>query len=251
MAARPLALGNPRPAHPVFKSGSGMTKEEAAKHNQMFVANLKLAMESLPKYVLGTYAATLLDDAVRETKHDSGRFAANWNLALNGEVPDVMPDPLHYGAAGAKFGSIGKKGDKRFRIAVLMAKRAYYGYRKGPGGFMELTNGKIAAALYARATGFGAKGTGGPQGDMSGGAGRILLYNPFMKPNQRKAGWGPPALRKGQGYTFYAMGKRPDLGPAGPMGSGMLQKRVYELNRLIRSATAAKTLIDPRNVSII
>ena len=245
MAARPLKIGNDRPAHPIFKAGAGMTKEEAAKHNQMFVANLKIAMVSLPKYVLGTYAATLLDDAVRETKHDSGRFAANWNLALNGELPDVMPDPLHYRAAGAKFGSIGQKGAKRFRIAVLMAKRAYYGYRKGPGGFMELTKGRIAASLYARGTGFKAGSAGAPGGDRSGVAGRILIYNPFMKPNQRKAGGGPPSLRKGQGYTFYAMGKRPDLGPSGPMGSGMLQKRVLELNKLIRSATAAKTLLDP------
>ena len=98
-------------------------RAEAEKHNQMFMANLKIAMAALPKYVLGTYAATLLDTAVRETKHDSGRFAANWNLALDGQMPTVMPDPLEYGQSGEKYGSIGFKNDKRFRIAVLMAKR--------------------------------------------------------------------------------------------------------------------------------
>ena len=35
-------------------------RAEAEKHNQMFMANLKIAMAALPKYVLGTYAATLL-----------------------------------------------------------------------------------------------------------------------------------------------------------------------------------------------
>lgn len=223
-------------------------RAEAEKHNQMFMANLKIAMAALPKYVLGTYAATLLDTAVRETKHDSGRFAANWNLALNGEMPTVMPDPLEYGQSGEKYGSIGFKNDKRFRIAVLMAKRTYYGYRKGAGGYMALTKGKLATALYPH-------GGGLPDSDMSGSAGRILLYNPFMKPDQRKASWWPKThpdslKRKGKGYAHYALTKGDARVLAGPMGSGILQRYVVQLQHEIRRATAAKRIIDPRGITI-
>ena len=230
-------------------------RAEADKHNQMFMANLKIAMAALPKYVLGTYAATLLDTAVRETKHDSGRFAANWNLALDGQMPTVMPDPLEYGQSGEKYGSIGFKNDKRFRIAVLMAKRTYYGYRKGAGGYMALTKGKLATALYPH-------GGGVPGSDMSGSAGRILLYNPFMKPDQRKASWWPlknPASlsrtdrygNPAKGYAHYAMSKGADRALAGPMGSGILQRYVSQMQREIRKATAAKQMIDPRGITII
>ena len=226
-------------------------RAEAEKHNQMFMANLKIAMAALPKYVLGTYAATLLDTAVRETKHDSGRFAANWNLALKGALPETMPSPLNYGETGEKFGSVGNKGDTpgiAIRVAVLMAKRAYYGYRKGSNGFMALTKGRIADAIYPH-------GGGVPGSDMSGSAGRILLYNPFMKPNQRIANWWPlehPASlgRKGRGYASYAMRKGAASGQSGPLGSGMLQKHINELQHAVRKATAAKTLMDPRNVTI-
>lgn len=223
-------------------------REEAEKHNQMFMANLKIAMAALPKYVLGTYAATLLDTAVRETKHDSGRFAANWNLALDGQMPTVMPDPLEYGQSGEKYGSIGFKNDKRFRIAVLMAKRTYYGYRKGAGGYMALTKGKLADALYKH-------GGGVPGSDMSSSAGRILLYNPFMKPDQRKASWWPKThpdslKRKGKGYAYYAMSKGEERLSAGPMGSGVIQRYVSQLQREIRKATAAKQIIDPRGITI-
>lgn len=224
-------------------------RAEADKHSQMFMANLKIAMAALPKYVLGTYAATLLDTAVRETKHDSGRFAANWNLALDGQMPAVMPDPLKYGQSGEKYGSIGFKNDKRFRIAVLMAKRTYYGYRKGAGGYMALTKGRLANAIYPH-------GGGVPGGDMSGSAGRILLYNPFMKPDQRKASWWPRThpeslKRKGKGYAYYAMSKGEDRALAGPMGSGILQRYVSQMQREIRKATAAKQIIDPRGITII
>ena len=224
-------------------------RAEAEKHNQMFMANLKIAMAALPKYVLGTYAATLLDTAVRETKHDSGRFAANWNLALDGQLPTVMPDPLKYGQSGEKYGSIGFKNDKRFRIAVLMAKRTYYGYKKGSGGYMALTKGRLANALYAH-------GGGVPGSDMSGSAGRILLYNPFMKPDQRKASWWPKThpdslKRKGKGYAYYAMSKGADRALAGPLGSGVIQRYVSQLQREIRKATAAKRIIDPRGITII
>ena len=229
-------------------------RAEAEKHNQMFMANLKIAMAALPKYVLGTYAATLLDTAVRETKHDSGRFAANWNLALDGQMPTVMPDPLKYGQSGEKYGSIGFKNDKRFRIAVLMAKRTYYGYRKGAGGYMALTKGRLANAIYPH-------GGGVPGSDMSGSAGRILLYNPFMKPDQRKASWWPlrhPASlsrtdrygNPAKGYAYYAMSKGADRALAGPMGSGILQRYVSQLQREIRKATAAKQIIDPRGITI-
>ena len=230
-------------------------RAEAEKHNQMFMANLKIAMAALPKYVLGTYAATLLDTAVRETQHDSGRFAANWNLALDGQMPTTMPDPMKYGQSGEKYGSIGFKGDKRFRIAVLMAKRTYYGYRKGAGGYMALTKGRLADALYKH-------GGGVPGSDMSGSAGRILLYNPFMKPDQRKASWWPlehPASlgrldrhgKPAKGYAYYAMSKGADRALAGPMGSGILQRYVSQLQREIRKATAAKRMIDPRGITII
>lgn len=249
MASRPIKV---MPASRYDKTQVAI----AAKHNGLYATNLKIALEFFPKYVLGTYAATLLDSAIRATHPDSGRFAANWRLALNGAAPDPMPNPMEYGDAGKEFGSIGKRGDKRFRIAMLMAKRTYYGYRKGSNGYMALTRGQIADALYPHTQTY-TRGS-----NMTGRAGKILLYNPFFKPNQRKASWFPkyhPAslgrLRRdgtpAAGYAQIAMGRNPDLGPPGPMGSGMLQKLVYDLAMQIRKDSAAGLVTDPRRVTLV
>lgn len=256
MASRPIKV---MPASKYDKTQVAI----AAKHNGLYATNLKIALEFFPKYVLGTYAATLLDSAIRETWSSSGRFAANWRLALNGAAPDPKPNPMNYGDTGEEYGSIGERADnrysgskRRFPIGVLMAKRTYYGYRKGSNGYMALTRGQIADALYPHTK------TYTRDSNMTGRAGKILLYNPFFKPNQRKASWFPkyhPAslgrLRAdgtpAAGYAQIAMGRHPDLGPPGPMGSGMLQKLVYDLAMQIRKDSAAGLVTDPRRVTLV
>ena len=47
------------------------------------------------------------------------------------------------------------------------------------------------------------------------------------------------------------MSKGADRALAGPMGSGILQRYVSQMQREIRKATAAKQMIDPRGITII
>lgn len=253
MAVRPITVNG------ITYKGSSLTAQRlrADKHNQLFMANLKIAMMAVPKYVLGTYAATMLDQAVKQTKGDSSRFAANWNLAFTGEPLEKKPSPLEYGESGPKFGTIGEKAYKgRYRMAVRMTKRAYYGYKKGANGYMALTKGRLAQLLYPRASGMSKNSKGVmPSGDMSGAAAKIVLYNSFMKPDQRIGNWFPlkwPGSRgrKGKSYAHYAMGLGAGEMTGAPRGGGMLKGYLYEMQSEMRKATAAGQMLDPRGVSI-
>ena len=259
MAPRPIQI-KPGAGPPIagFKRNQ-FGRELAQKHNAMYTANLKIALDGLPKYVIGTFAATVLDKAVRVTKHDSGRFAANWNLSFGSSNPDPVPSPLIYGETGPKFGSIGEKGDQKFRLAVMMAKRTYYGYRKGTGDFMALTKGLLAEKLFGAS--FSKANKGSPGAYTGSPPPRIVLYNPFMRDN-RKSGWWPltvaegSASRPGKSYPFYAMkgqgGTVPgiDDGLVAKIGSGALQAYIRDSIVQIREAVRQGTLINPLGITL-
>lgn len=242
----------------VFKAGKEYTLEEANKHNKMYMANLTAALTSIPKFAVGITAANMLDTAIRSTKQDSSRFAANWNLALGGATPHTMPDPFEYKQSGDSYGSIGKRNAAgSYRLRVLMAKRAYYGYKKGEGGGMTLVRGRIAEALYPRGN-YGPKGKGAPSGDKSGSLSRILLYNPFMKPLQRKSGWVPlhysaSRHRTGASYVRNAMGLGTGVEGALPRAvfsagwsnKETLAKRMSWLSRQVMADTRMGKILDP------
>ena len=251
-----------------YKRGKFGT-EYAAKHNEIVAMNLKSSLLAIPRYLLGGYAATALNLAIKHTKHDSSRFAANWNLAVgNGPLHnDGNPDPLEYREEGASYGAIGEKGSKGAnRLAVQMSKRMYYGYTKSAAGndMMKLTKGKLAEALYPKAGGAVSK----EKGQSSSLSGvrlgfmqkmnvppKIYLYNPFMKPDYvpfRKDTWHPRKptnLRDGNTYPQNALPKG-GLTPvteevSAVMGQGFLQEVIVKMDADMRMANKANKLLDP------
>lgn len=244
-------------------------KEYAAKHNEIVAMNLKAAMYAMPKYLLGGYAATALNLAIKHTKHDSSRFAANWNLAI-GSGPlenNGDPDPLEYRQKGKSYGSVGEKGSAGAnRLAVQMSKRMYYGYTKSAAGndMMKLTKGKLAEALYPKAGGAVSK----EKGQSSSLSGvrlgfmqkmnvppKIYLYNPFMKPDYvpfRKDTWQPRKptnLRQGKTYPQNALYKggliQVTNEVSAVMGQGFLQEAIVKMAGDMRMANKANKLLDP------
>lgn len=234
----------------------------AARHNQIVAANLKLGMEAVPKYLLGAYAATVLDQAIRHTVHDSSRFAANWNLSVGDSSPlnNGNPDPYHYNESGESYGTIGTKGEKgRFRLAVTMAKRMYYGYKKDSSGHMTLTKGRLAEALFPRAaaavqrtakTSSSLSGISLGWRDKAGTPPKIFLYNAFMRPNMlRRSGWTPEQRATGRSYPQNAL---PKSGGAllpedvsSVMGQGLVQDILHSLTAKMRAANVQGTIMDP------
>lgn len=121
----------------------------ALKNNEMYIANLKQGLQGVPRAVLATLAAASLEMAIKETKHDSSRFAANWDLGFSSQGPALRPQPApeKYEGATESAGSIGKRGAKGGkRKAVLAAKANYYGYKPGANG-IPLVNpeGRLAS----------------------------------------------------------------------------------------------------------
>jgi hypothetical protein len=243
--------------------------EYAAKHNEIVAINLKSAMFAVPKYLLGGYAATALNLAIKHTKHDSSRFAANWNLAVgNGPLHnDGNPDPLEYREEGASYGAIGEKESKGAnRLAVQMAKRMYYGYTNSAKGsdMMKLTKGRLAEALYPHAKDE-VKKTKGQTSSLSGMklsfwqkvgiAPRVYLYNPFMRPDYapfRKDTWQPRKptnLRNGRTYPQNALPKggitQVTNEVSAVMGQGFLQEIIVKMAGDMRMANKANRLLDP------
>ena len=242
-----------------YKSGKfGQIIAATKQHNQIVSANLKLSMAAVPKFLLGAYAGTALDQAIRVTKHDSSRFAANWNLAIGQQalLNEGRPFPHDYNKSDESFGTVGTKGDKRrFFLRVLTAKRMYYGYRNSAKGseYMMLTKGKLAAALFPRANDK-VKATGGNRSlanvqlsfdEMAGEPPAIYLYNPFMRPDSIDA-------RLDGGGRSYPENALPDEGAAAlknevakVMGKGLLQEVLVKLAAEMRAANAAGKIVRP------
>lgn len=246
-------------------------KAYAAEHNEIVATNLKAAMYFMPKYLLGGYAATALNLAIKHTKHDSSRFAANWNLAVgSGPLPNNGdPDPLKYRQQGKSYGSIGEKGSAGAnRLAVQMSKRMYYGYTNSAAGndMMKLTKGRLAEALYPKAGGAVSKEKGQSSSlsgvklgflQKMGAPPKIYLYNPFMKPDYvpfRKDTWQPrkPTNLREKGKT-YPQNALPKGGSAelanevsAVMGQGFLQEAIVKIGLDMRMANKQnRLLLDP------
>ena len=242
-----------------YKSGKFAQVVAASKaHNQLVAANLKLSMAAVPKYLLGAYAATALNEAIKQTKHDSSRFAANWNLALGNKplLNGGAPLPLKYNESDESFGTIGTKGQKgQWRLRVQTAKRIYYGYEPSQRGsaYMKLTKGKLAMALFPRAGNELQRTKGGAAAslsnvrlsgnDLAGEAPAIYLYNPFMKPGY---------LRLDGSGRSYPQNALPGEGTQAVtsevsqvMGGGLLQELLVTLAAQMRMANAQGTIVSP------
>jgi hypothetical protein len=216
-------------------------------HNAAFIAQVSAGLNRLPAELLAVYAVNVLELAVSKavTKHDSSRFAANFDLMFDRDSYRAHLQPAKYGD------HIGKKGDSgKYFLAVLMAKRRHYGYKKGRSGILEFTKtGMIAnkmrlpeATVHAETKGGYAKLKTVPT---------VELFNPIMSQTQRRASsWFPlrspeSQARKGKTYAENALvgGEESFMSQAqglqGAIGNGYLAARLKELSMELRQ-TAMK-----------
>lgn len=149
------------------------------KKNEMLAQRLCSALSRIPRKTLGVYAATALDIAVKATKIDSARAAANWNLSFGSYSPDSSWNPAAYEGSVNGMGTIGKRGDRQagieHRERILGYKAYYYGYDKEASYKVPIKGGYIDRMLRISET--------------SSGFGRLLslfqtspvvtLYNPI------------------------------------------------------------------------
>jgi hypothetical protein len=204
----------------------------ALNQNDVFVANLNAGLYEMPKRLLGVLAATTLTKAVQETKHDSSRAAANWDLALFGETirhtlsPSVYEQPLGYGMSLGRKGSGGE-----FAEGVVFYKQMFYGIDEGPGGWQEPFKGGLlydAIGPHDRTT---------PP--------NIELYNPILGANpatERRSGGD----HRGHTYAFNAFdGGLESMMPtlqasAEKIGDAYMPYLIMQLNKGLRAAKASK-----------
>jgi hypothetical protein len=133
------------------------------KKNSAYAEKLNTLLKGLPKKALAVYAATALDNAIRHTKHDSSRAAANWNLEFgNGGVPTTW-NPSLYGTH-----PVGQRGSGgTYEMATIAYKANFYGYSAEGEFKVPTATGKISKMI-----GVGQKGT----------APVVRLYNPIFSP---------------------------------------------------------------------
>jgi hypothetical protein len=217
---------------PKGQGPGGFSAEELrriSKGNTFFAANLSDAVRGLGRKALAAMAATALHEVIAYTKHDSSRFAANWDLAFNRDgYRDVM-QPWKYGEAPA-----GQRDDKGAnKQATQAAKHVYYGYFKHPSGaFIPLPGGYLWDKV----------GLGGQVGTpIGGGTGRrqlgalprVELFNPLISMNrQRPDGFG-------HSYAYNAL--HGDLSEAEEkvaqiVGSGYLPSIIKDIADQVRTA---------------
>jgi hypothetical protein len=152
--------------------------KQAVRRNEVFFIRLTRAFQSLGKKTLATAAAASLEAAMEDdnTKHDSSRAAANWQLNVGNVNPyGVSPNEMHpkeYGRYG-----VGQRGDAGAQAAqVKSRKRQKYGYLKGGGG----ADVKVKERGWLwNAIGVGEKGTPG-----------VHLFNPLLGAVKRRDGSG-------------------------------------------------------------
>jgi hypothetical protein len=218
-------------------------------HNAAFIAQVSAGLNRLPAELLAVYAVNVLELAVSKavTKHDSSRFAANFDLMFDRDSYRAHLQPSQYGD------HIGEKGDKgAYFLAVLMAKRRHYGYKKNRSGFLAFTReGMIANRMrlpVAAKPGGPNQGTGYARGRT---VPRVELFNPIMSQTQRRASsWFPKhrpesQARRGKTYAENALvgGEESFMSQAqglqGAIGNGYLAARLKELSMELRQ-TAMK-----------
>jgi hypothetical protein len=218
-------------------------------HNAAFIAQVSAGLNRLPAELLAVYAVNVLELAVSKavTKHDSSRFAANFDLMFDRDSYRAHLQPSQYGD------HIGEKGDKgAYFLAVLMAKRRHYGYKKNRSGFLAFDKkGMIAYKLRLPES----QPLGGPNQGTGYAKGKTIptveLFNPIMSKTQRRASsWFPKRRdeswnRKGKTYAENALvgGEESFMSQAqglqGAIGNGYLAARLKELSMELRQ-TAMK-----------
>lgn len=158
-----------------FKNGKEGV-QLALKNNEMYIANLKIGLQGIPRTLLATLAAASIEMAVKKTIHDSSRFAANWELGFSSQGPPIrlQPDPAKYEGSTESSGTIGKRKSKgAMRKRVLAAKASYYGYKSGANGIPVVDpQGRLASwigIVLGRTT------TTAPPRTIP----RVELFNPF------------------------------------------------------------------------
>lgn len=143
----------------------------ALKQNKAFAQSLKAAMSGLPKKILGVYAATAVEIAVKATIRDSARASANWNLQFGSGTPSTSWDPSEYLGSVHGVGNIGEMGDKGSGPAdaekIASYKRMFYGYQPTSGYCMPTEGGYIHTKLRI---------------GQSGAAPATAIYNPVFQP---------------------------------------------------------------------
>lgn len=170
--------------------------QQIKRNNAAYAADLTSIVRGLGRKVLGALAVTALERAIQTTYHDSSRFAANWDLAVNRDIyregaKSLIPHA--YGQAPA-----GQRGDRGAnRKAVYQAKAAFYGYRNAgrmvrepvpDGYFWEKLglHGQVGRPM-------GAGGVAKPtlNNFQLGAVPRVELFNPIMSAMQgRHDGFG-------------------------------------------------------------
>lgn len=183
---------------PKGQGAGGFSAEQLRKisrDNTFLAANLSDAVRGLGRKALAALAATALHEVIDYTKHDSSRFAANWDLAFNRDGYRDAMQPWRYGEAPA-----GQRDDKGAnKQATQAAKHVYYGYFKHPSGaFLPLPGGY----LWDRVGLGGQVGTpvgGGTGRRQLGALPRVELFNPLIgMTRQRLDG-------SGHSYAFNAL----------------------------------------------
>jgi hypothetical protein len=201
----------------------------AQKNNELFAANLKDGLKAMPKLVLGVTAATALDRAIRETKHDSSRAAANWDLSFGGSGVRTSLSPSAYGERPA-----GQRGDRGTNENVVLAHKVmYYGYAPVDGG-SGLFEPEAGMRLY-KSLRIG----------LSGEAPAVILFNPVMNIDNARRDGGPE--HGGNTYAYNAFyGEQGDIVGTGAVtslvGNGYIPVMVKEISQQVRWATANKKL---------
>jgi hypothetical protein len=227
-----------------FKAGYAGLKL-AQKNNEMFAANLKESMRGMPKRALGIFSATVLDMAIEETKHDSSRFAANWELSFGTNNLRERVAPSKYFETTQSAGTIGGRDfDGAAKDAVVAAKRVYYGY--GPagsaagamsGGLNQIAEGgRIHEWLNLGGNWLNRTLTNTP---------KVQLYNPLMRGDKMWVdGYGNSypfnALYgddKGGGVLFVGADEMTQR-----VGNAVIQMEILRLQSMVRWAKVKKEI---------
>jgi len=206
--------------------------ERAMRNNELFAMNLKQGLEAIPKKVLGVLAATALERAIRKTKHDSSRAAANWDLAIGGVGIRYHLSPAEYKQSVEVGGQIGGRHyEGAYETSVLNAKATFYGYGEpsgvtaGDGVLLEPERGlRLHSQLRI---------------GQSGEAPSVYLFNPVMSmANARMDTLG----RTYAYHAFFGSEAGPEIAQSTVqmVGNGYIPKLVKQINQQVKWAFANK-----------
>ena len=193
-------------------SGGKRGIELALKNNEMYIANLKAGLYGMPNRVLAALAASALDMAIDKTKHDSSRFAANWNLSISGRQMFATMNPSEYLQHGTSYGSVGKKrSGGSYKKAVRTAKSVYWGYTIGDSLCTVNEGGRLFTEL-----GLGKKVGGASPPPVNR---KVELYNPvtssdFSRIDGLGNSYAKNALSGPGGTTFMSAATAQRIGNA-------------------------------------